>query len=106
LVVMRLLRSALPLFLLVALTQCQGTLPPYETVPPPLSKAQQKEGGTQPTRVAVCYNAMTTTAAEVRALAARSCEAGTAPKPIARDLTLTNCPMLQPARATFACAPP
>jgi hypothetical protein len=103
---MRFLRPAVPLFLLVALAQCQGTLPPYETVPPALSKAQQKQTGTQPTRVAVCYNAMTTTADEVRTLAARSCEAGTAPKPIARDLTLTNCPILQPARATFACTPP
>jgi hypothetical protein len=103
---MRHLRHAAPLLLLLGLAQCEGDLPPYETVPPALTSAQQKAAGTQPTRVAVCYNAMTTTAADVRALAARSCEAGTAPKPVARDLTLNNCPMLQPARATFACTPP
>jgi hypothetical protein len=100
------LRHAAPLLLLLGLTQCEGALPPYETLPLALSSAQQKAGGTQPTRVAVCYNAMTTTAADVRAVAARVCEAGTAPKPVARDLTLANCPMLQPARATFACTPP
>jgi hypothetical protein len=103
---MRDLRRAAPLLLLLGLAQCDGALPPYETVPPALSSAQQKAGGTQPTRVAVCYNALTTTAAEVRALAARSCDAGTAPKPVAHDLTLNNCPMLQPARATFVCAVP
>lgn len=100
------LRHALPLLVLLGFTQCEGTLPPYETVPPALSKAQQKTAGTKPVRVAVCYNAWTTTAAEVRALAARSCASGTAPKPVARDLTLNNCPVLEPARATFACTPP
>jgi hypothetical protein len=100
------LRYAAPLLLLLGLTQCEDTLPPYETVPPALSKAQQKAGGTPPTRVAVCYNAWTTTAAQVRALAARSCATGTAPKAMARDFTLNSCPMLQPARATFACTPP
>jgi hypothetical protein len=103
---MRHLRHAAPLLLLLGLAQCAGALPPYETVPPALTSAQQRAGGAQPTRVAICYNAMTTTAAEVRALAARGCEAGTAPKPVAHDLTLNNCPILQPARATFACARP
>ena len=100
------LRRIMPLLLLLGLTRCGGALAPYETVPPPLTKAQQSADGAQPTRVAVCYNAWTTTAAEVRALAARSCDPGTAPKPVARDLTLGNCPVLQPARATFACTPP
>jgi hypothetical protein len=103
---MRHLRHAAPFLLLLGITQCEGTLPPYETIPPALTSAQQKAGGAQPSRVAVCYNAMTTTAAEVRAVAARSCEAGTEPKPLARDLSLNYCPILQPARATFTCTPP
>lgn len=99
-------RPILALLLLLALAQCQGVLPPYETVPAPLPKAQQNAGGTPPTRVAVCYNALTTTAAAVRAIAAERCEAGTVPKAVDHDHSLNFCPLLQPARATFACTQP
>jgi hypothetical protein len=92
---MRLARSAAALLLLV-LTQCGGDLlPPYETVPPPVR--------TQGTHVAVCYNALTTSAAAVRAVAAASCGADMVPHPVGHDLSLSNCPLLLPARATFAC---
>jgi hypothetical protein len=96
-------RRIVPVLLLLGLTRCGGVLPPYETVPLAPTKAEQNAGEAQPTRVAVCYNAWTTTAAEVLAVAARGCDPGTAPKPVVRDLSLGNCPMLQPARATFAC---
>lgn len=84
-------------------------VPPYETVPLPASKPEQQAdtiaGTTPPTRIGICYNAFTTTADQVRAIAVQSCEAGTVPRPVQRDLSLSNCPLLQPARATFACIP-
>jgi hypothetical protein len=98
-------RPLAALVLLAALAGCEGDrLPPFETVPPPLTKAQQK--ATQPTRVAVCYNSLTTSATAVLAIAAQSCDAGTVPKPVGRDFNLNNCPLFEPARATFACTKP
>jgi hypothetical protein len=103
--IMRSLRSAAPLLLLLALTQCSDFLPPYETAPPPLTLPEQRaaaaSGGDN--RVAVCYNALTTSAARVLALASASCGAGMVPRALGRDFQLSNCPLLQPARATFAC---
>jgi hypothetical protein len=85
--------------LLTGLVQC-GVLPPFETVTPP-AKGEAADF----TRVSVCYNSLTTTADQVRAIAADSCGAETTPRPLERDLTLTNCPLLEPLRATFACRP-
>jgi hypothetical protein len=102
---MRLARTTAPL-LLLALAQCAGDmLPPFETVPPRLTGAEQHAAiaDGDAARVAVCYNALTTTAERVRAIAAESCAAGTTPRALARDFSLNNCPLLQPARATFAC---
>ena len=99
---MRLARPAAAL-LLLALAACGDTLPPYETPPPPLTRAEATSADASVLRVAVCYNAWTTTAARVRAVAAVSCGAGTVPHPLARDLSLNTCPLLLPARVTFAC---
>jgi hypothetical protein len=102
---MRLARAMAPL-LLLALSQCgREVLPPYATVPPLLTRAEQRAAGSGEvfTLVAVCYNALTTTAARVRAVALESCAAGTSLHPLARDLNLANCPLFEPARATFAC---
>lgn len=103
---MRLSRSLAALLLPLALARCSGMLPPYETVPLAATKPEQQAAttaGTPPTRIGVCYNALTTTAAQVRAVAAQSCGPGTVPLAVERDLSLMNCPLLQPARATFAC---
>ena len=58
----------------------------------------------KPTIVAVCYNSMVNTDAEIEAEALLSCPAG--------RLTLreddqfwTRCPLLQPQRANFVCVP-
>lgn len=102
---MRLARSLAPLLLPLALLQC-GMLAPYATVPMTFNKAQQPTpapGETVPTHIGVCYNAFTTTADEVRVIAAQNCDPGTVPHAVERDLSLTNCPILIPARATFAC---
>jgi hypothetical protein len=96
------------ILLLVTLASCEGgVLPPYETIPPPLSRAEKKETGDKPLpRVAVCYNRFTTSAEAVLALAKASCDPGTTPKPVRRDFSLNNCPILEPARATFVCNKP
>ncbi|HUH83363.1 MAG TPA: hypothetical protein VLX85_02070 [Stellaceae bacterium] len=95
-----------PLFaLLVTLAACgTAVLPPYETIPPPVSRAERKDSGeTPPPRVALCYNTFTTSAHALLALAKESCDPGTTPKPLERDFDLNNCPILEPTRATFAC---
>jgi len=92
--------------LLLALTQC-GILPPYATVPKTLSKAQleaiKSSDGTVPSQIGVCYDALTTTAEQVRSIAEQTCDPGTVPRAIDRDYSLGNCPLLQPGRVTFAC---
>ena len=96
---MRFVRLALFCPALLSLTQC-GLLPPFETVPP---AASGDSGGT---RVAVCYNALTASSEQLLGVATASCGPGAPPQPVGRDITLTFCPLLTPARATFACAAP
>lgn len=98
---MRVARRAAPLVLALGLLSC-GSLPPFETVPPPLPKGEKETA----TRVAVCYNMLTATADQVMAIARQSCGTEAKPRPIGHDYSLNNCPVLQPGRATFACPEP
>ncbi|HYM02224.1 MAG TPA: hypothetical protein VET85_04700 [Stellaceae bacterium] len=91
------LRLAVPLLLTMA--GCQ-ILPPYETIPPPL-KANEPNPGP---RVAVCYNAFTTSTEAVRAVAAEGCGPGTTPQPLEHHICLNACPLLEPERRVFVCA--
>jgi hypothetical protein len=103
---MRLARAIAPL-LLLTLTQCGTSLvTPFETVPPPESREEMLmiESGIPLPRVAICYNAAATTAAQVRALAAARCAGGTVPHAMSRDFDLSACPLFVPERATFSCA--
>ena len=96
-------RTALAV-LLAGLTQCgrpASVLPPFETVAPTV----KNEAANAALRVSVCYKSLTTTAEQVRTIAAESCGAETTPRPVERDLTLAHCPILEPLRATFACEP-
>lgn len=90
---------AVPLAL--GLAACSGWLPPFETVPPAAPAGQSDV-----TRVAVCYNWLTATKDRVRDVAAQSCGAGSKADRVDRDVTLDYCPILTPARATFACTAP
>jgi len=54
-------------------------------------------------RVAICYNTLSTSLAEVQAEAQQECGANTVASPIDTDWYLQNCPLLLPARATFVC---
>jgi hypothetical protein len=95
-------RRAVLAALLLGLTHCSGWLPPYETMPAPAHGSQSADAH----RIAVCYNFFTTTPEQVRALAAQSCGADGTPRPVERDFGLVHCPVLLPARATFACIAP
>jgi hypothetical protein len=77
-----------------------GALNPYPTVP----RAPQL-GQPSGARVAICYNGLATALAAVQAEAQQECPAGTVAEPVDTDFYMQNCPVLLPARATFACLP-
>ncbi|HJU19944.1 MAG TPA: hypothetical protein VJ770_26125 [Stellaceae bacterium] len=86
---------ALPLALALALAGCSA-LAPYPTVPP--------AGAAAGPRVAICYNGLRSSRAELRAAAQQECPAHTAAHFVATDLRMNHCPLLLPTRATFLCA--
>ena len=77
-----------------------GALNPYPTYP-----RTAQTGQPAGERVAICYNTLTTTLAEVRNEAQGECAEGTSAEPVDTDWYLQNCPLLLPARATFVCMP-
>jgi len=94
-------RRAAALLLIGAATLAGcGALDPYPTAP----RAAQPGAPPGP-RVAICYNTLTTSLAEVEAEAQQECSANTIARPVDTDWYLQACPLLLPARATFVCAP-
>jgi hypothetical protein len=91
--------GALMLSLAATVAGC-GMLDPYPAPP----RAAQPGAAPGP-RVAICYNTLSTTLAEVAAQAQQECAAGTLAEPADTDWYLQNCPLLLPARATFLCRP-
>ena len=73
-------------------------LDPFPTSP----RAAAPDAPKEP-RVAICYNTLTTSLAEVQAEAQKECAANTLASPVDTDWYLQNCPLLLPARATFVC---
>jgi hypothetical protein len=55
--------------------------------------------------VAICYDTLVSTLAEVQAAAQQECAAETIATPVDTDWYIQYCPLLLPARATFTCAP-
>jgi hypothetical protein len=98
-------RAAIFLLALALTIAGCGALDPYPTQPrmPPDVPAAPRAAATP--RVAICYNTLTTTLAEVQTQAQRECAAGTRAEPADTDWYLQNCPLLLPARATFVCLP-
>jgi len=90
-------RAALILLLLTSLGGC-GAIDPYPTVP---RAAQPGQPAGQ--RVAICYNTVKSTLAQVQTEAQRECAANTVAAPVDTDWYMQNCPLLLPARATFVC---
>jgi hypothetical protein len=91
---------ALAFAALLGVAGCSA-LAPYPTAPPAPSPGARVTG----MRVAICYDALAVSRAEVRARAQRECPAHTQARFLATDLRMNHCPILLPARATFVCAP-
>jgi hypothetical protein len=87
------------LFAAATLAGC-GAFGPYATYPAPGTLSQPAGA-----RVAICYNALHTSREAALAEAQKECPAGTAAERVDIDYFLQYCPLLLPARATFACAP-
>jgi hypothetical protein len=78
-----------------------SALAPYPTAPPAPSPGDTAAG----MRVAICYDRLRSSRAEVRARAQQECPAHTDATFVATDLRMEHCPILLPARATFVCTP-
>lgn len=94
------LGRALALAVLLGSAGCSA-LAPYPTVPPAPRPGETASG----TRVAICYDRLRSSRAEMRARAQQECPADTEARFVATDLRMEHCPILLPARATFLCAP-
>jgi len=81
-----------------ALAGC-GLLDPYPTTP-----RAAEPGATPGPRVAICYNTLNKSLAEVQKQAQQECAADTVAAPVDTDWHLQNCPLLLPTHATFVCA--
>jgi hypothetical protein len=84
---------------LVMLAGC--TLSPYPTVPATLRAGEDASV----TRVAICYDTLISSLDEVQAAAQQECAASTLATAVDTDWHMQYCPLLLPARATFACSP-
>jgi hypothetical protein len=84
--------------LALLLAGCGSLVEPFEGAPQPAETAENGE------RVAVCYNKLFSTAAQVRSVAAEACGEHTTPQLVGQDLRLF-CPLMTPVRATFLCVP-
>jgi hypothetical protein len=83
-----------------SLAGCGGAFTPYATLPS-VATAGQPAG----TRVAICYNGIETSHDAAQEAAQKECPAGTRAERVDKDYYLQFCPLLLPARATFACVP-
>jgi hypothetical protein len=81
-----------------ATVACCTALDPF-----PTAALVAQPGASAGPRVAICYNTLSTSLAEVQAEAQQECGANTVASPIDTDWYLQNCPLLLPARATFVC---
>jgi hypothetical protein len=91
-------RAALGLLFLATMLAGCGALDPYPTVPRAIQPGQPAGA-----RVAICYNTMKSTLAQVQTVAQQECAANTVVEPVDTDWYMHNCPLLLPARATFVC---
>ena len=92
--------SAVLLVAAAGLAACSA-FTPYPTEPQP-APAGVKDAGT---RVAICYDGLVSSRAEVQKAAQDECTPDTRAMRIDTDWKLDYCPLLLPARATFVCAP-
>jgi hypothetical protein len=91
---------AAPVVVALALAGCSA-LDPYPTYP----RDPEAGGADAGPRVAICYDTLVSSLAEVQKAAQQECAADTTATPADTDWLLQYCPLLLPARATFVCAP-
>ena len=92
------MRTGAVLLVIVLLAGCgNDALAPVEARPRPAPRGDDRP------RVAFCYNQSTTNPRKLAALAHDACGAGFTPRFIADGPNLGACPLLSPARVTFAC---
>jgi len=96
--------AALLLGLAATLAGCSA-LDPYPTQPRAAPPGLTATPAVANERVAICYNTLRTTLAEVQTQAQQECRANSVAEPADTDWYLENCPLLLPARATFVCMP-
>lgn len=85
--------------LTVSLAGCGAdSLQPFDWSPEPAPRGPKEDFS----RIGVCYNRQTATPEEVYEVARKKCDPGTTPYLIDQDILLV-CPLLTPARATYAC---
>jgi hypothetical protein len=89
--------------LLAAVTALAGcsAFDPFSTYPNPPGAGTHEKGP----RVAICYDALVSSAAAVERAAQAECVANSVATRVDTDWLLQYCPLLLPARATFVCAP-
>jgi hypothetical protein len=81
-------------------TSCGSLVAPFQGLP-----RLEKGSGVDPgDRIAVCYNKMFATPAQVHAVAVDACGPDATPQLIEQDQRLA-CPVLTPVRATYQCLP-
>jgi hypothetical protein len=78
-----------------------SVLDPYPTYPQ-AAVAGAKDAGA---RVAICYDLLVSSGADVRKEAQAQCGPNTSATRVDTDWKLDYCPLLLPARATFICTP-
>ena len=78
-----------------------SALDPYPTYANPPGAGTHEKGS----RVAICYDALVSSAATVQRAAQAECAANSVASRVDTDWLLQYCPLLLPARATFVCAP-
>ena len=101
---MRRLAAALALLATLAGVAGCGALNPFPTLPKPARPVKAGQPAAPP-RVAICYDGLATSFAKATADAQQQCPKGTTATPVATDYWMDYCPLLLPARATFACRP-
>jgi hypothetical protein len=84
----------------LALAGCSA-LQPYPTLPASARSGEAEQGQ----RVAICYDTLVSSLDEVQRAAQQECAPDTVATPLRTDWYKQHCPLLLPARATFACAP-
>ena len=80
---------------------CSSAIAPFATVP----KAAPTGVVDPRPRVAICYNTLKSSAAQVQEAAQAECLNGGTAERVDTDYRTDFCPLLTPGRATFACQP-